>query len=78
VIEQAFGEENMSSTQKIQTTDTEEGETGELRSQENAHHFSLTPREFSQRVRPGEPNSQFCILLLRFTATVCKCAMTSP
>jgi hypothetical protein len=40
--------------------------------------FSLTSRDCSQRFRPGSPNSQFRILLWRFTATAWTRVKTSP
>jgi hypothetical protein len=45
------------------------GETGEKQSQDHAHHFPWHHEVCSQRILSGRPNSQFLILLWRFTAT---------
>jgi hypothetical protein len=39
VIRQAFGEESMARTWKVQLTETKKEKTGEDQSQEHAHHF---------------------------------------
>jgi hypothetical protein len=49
--------------EKSKLTETEKGETGEEQSQENAHYFLLHQGDYSQRIRPGWPNSQFRMLL---------------
>jgi hypothetical protein len=59
-------------------TNTENGETDEDQGQEHDHHFFLQQGDCSQRIRSGSPDSQFRILLRCFTATVSKCAKTSP
>jgi hypothetical protein len=48
-------------------------ETSEEQSQECAHHRG----DFSQRICPGRPYGQFCILLWCFTMTEWKCEKTS-
>jgi hypothetical protein len=64
VIRQAFGEESLSRTWKVQNSPKpKKGEKGEVQSQEHAHHFLWHRGDYSQRIRPGRPNSQFCILL---------------
>jgi hypothetical protein len=64
--------------EKSKITETEKGETGEEQSQEHAHRFLWLQCDCSQRVRPGMPNSQFRLLLWCLTATMWKCAKTSP
>jgi hypothetical protein len=40
--------------------------------------FFLREGDCSQRIRPGRPKNQFCMLLWCFTTTAWKCAKTSP
>jgi hypothetical protein len=56
---------------------TIEGKTGEEQSQEHVHHFLWHQGDCSQIIRPGKPNSQFCILLSHFTAAVSRFVKTS-
>jgi hypothetical protein len=54
----------MSRTWKSQThQDRKKGKKGEEQRQEHAHHFLCHQGDYSQRIRPDNPNSQFCILL---------------
>jgi hypothetical protein len=52
--------------EKSRLTETEKGETG----QEHAHPFLCHQGDCSQRIRSGDPNSKFCILLRCFKVTV--------
>jgi hypothetical protein len=63
--------------EKSKLTKTENGETGDQQSQENAHYFLWHQGDRSQRIRPGKPNSQFRILLRHFVANVWTCAKSS-
>jgi hypothetical protein len=56
MIRQVFGEESMSHTQVLE---------GHVQTQ----HFLWHQGDFSQRICPGRPNSQFYILLWCFTVT---------
>jgi hypothetical protein len=74
VIRQVFGEENRSCTWKVQTRrDLKRWDRLRVKSRAFSS-FSMT----SQRIRPGNPNSQLCILLWHFMVTVWKCVKSSP
>jgi hypothetical protein len=62
--------------EKSNLTDTENGEICEEQGQECAHHLLRQQADSTQRIHPGRPNSQFCMLLRHFT-TAWKCAKTS-
>jgi hypothetical protein len=58
---------------KSKLTETKKDETCEEQSQEHAHNFLCHQRGCSQRIRPGRPKSQFCILLWYFIAIMKIC-----
>jgi hypothetical protein len=51
---------------KSKLTETKKDEPDEEQSEERAHNFLLHSGDYSQRIRPGRPNSQFLILMWRF------------
>jgi hypothetical protein len=73
MIRQAFREESMSQTRKIQTHWDRKDEE---QSQEHDHNFLLHYGDCSLRICPGRPNSQFRTLLWCFTENAWKCGNT--
>jgi hypothetical protein len=81
MIRQASEEESMSRTRVFERhawfRADRNGKTGEEESQEHAQHFLWYVGNFSQRIYPGRPNSQFWTLLWHFMVNAWKCAKTS-
>jgi hypothetical protein len=67
IIRQAFGEETFAAHGESKLIETEKREADKEQSHEHAHHFLWHQGDCSQRIRPGRSNSQFRILLRRFT-----------
>jgi hypothetical protein len=64
------GDPGMSSTRKVQShRDRKKTRQARSKSQEHAHHFLIHQGDSSQRIRPGRPNGQFRIILLRLMGT---------
>jgi hypothetical protein len=61
---------------KSKLTEIKNGETDEEQSQKHVHYFLWHQGDCLQRIHPGRPNSQFCVLLWCFMVTMWKCAKT--
>jgi hypothetical protein len=79
MIRQAFGEESMSCTRRVQThLDQKKARQVKSKVKSMLITFLWHQGDCSQRIHAGRPYSQFHILLWHFTVIASKCAKTSP
>jgi hypothetical protein len=78
MIRQAFGEESLSRTRKVQTHRDRKWRDRWRATKKHEHHFLWHQGDCSKRICPVRTNRQLRIMLWSFTATLWKFAKTSP